>query len=481
MRKGAKAPEKLTRPVFPSLRFPSVSPISSGKGTRCEAGLLFRHCFSTSDLFVLFSDSHEKSVIFWVISSLFLSVNSFAIVTFYDIIIIINNQCRISPRDAAFLRERSVSSVKKRMLCLLCALSLLPLVFSGCGAAPTTADQLTAANAKLKAGDYAAALPLLDEALALDPGCEEAYRAKIVACTNSEPSTEDSAAEILCSCYEALLALDAADKDDYLSLAALYLAAGRNAKARDLLERGWRLYGADGFSDALFALVVDASSEEEKIAGRLTALCQALEANDQDTAVDLLLAEDWVDTMLPRRAEGYRRYSCRGAEGELRLQVGYEDGTGAVTRLWYLQGERTAFLRADANALIAAHLPTGGSGPYDAWFCEVSSGALYYDEGTFAAGLLDGDFLSQLAVGEPAPLAALWRARKEAAGELYSGEFQAGRALAAQQSLGDGKDAVVYAYNEGKNRYLYTGGEGENPEDVLFDGAFFALEWAPSW
>lgn len=372
--------------------------------------------------------------------------------------------------------------MKKRFLCFLSVFALIPLLLGGCGAAATAADKLTAADAKLEAGDYAAALSLLDEALALDPACEEAYRVKIAACTAGETAAEGgSQAEALLSCYEALIALDKAGKDDYRSLAALYLAAGQNAEARDLLERGWRLYGADGFADALDELVVDPTPDGDEIAGRIAALCQALEADDQNAAAGFLLAEDWVETMLPRRTEGCRRYSCRGADGELRLQVGYEDGVGPVTLLWYVQGERTAFLRADANVLIAAHLPTGGSGPYDAWSCEASSGALYFDEGTFALGLLDGGFTSQLTALEPSALAALWAARETAAGEVYSGDFQAGHALAGQQTLGAGKDSVVYAYNEGKTRYLYTDGEGMSADDFLFDGAFFSLEWAPAW
>ena len=105
----------------------------------------------------------------------------------------------------------------------------------------------------------------------------------------------------------------------------------------------------------------------------------------------------------------------------------------------------------------------------------------YFDEGTFALGLLDGGFTSQLTALEPSALAALWAARETAAGEVYSGDFQAGHALAGQQTLGAGKDSVVYAYNEGKTRYLYTDGEGMSADDFLFDGAFFSLEWAPAW
>lgn len=258
--------------------------------------------------------------------------------------------------------------------------------------------------------------------------------------------------------YEELLARDLFTEQDYLDLAQLYADRGDAAAQRRMLWQVLHLYPSDAYAERLERLIVERDASSEANAALIANLRQALEERSASALRMLIASGDWRSIM--QEAPEMYATRTRYRDGTLTVQIVSDDFETTVCVLdgggSYLYGRVNA-----AGALIAAAQYTGGAYEGEAAVCWFDAeNELYKDYAVTLQG--------NVCVGE---LKVVYD------GITYTGTLdESGKSQEQQQSNANG---VVYAYQEGGNKYLYL--EDVTADDFLLDCTAIGLPAAEIW
>ncbi len=292
--------------------------------------------------------------------------------------------------------------------------------------------------------------------------------------------------EQLIAAYESLYYTDAFTEEDYLALARLYLDAGENRQARDLLEKGQCLSPTSAKAELLDTVCVDINTEEAGLKDALNPLLESLASGDRDGAADCLMSEGLYEKLESRVFGGSRRYLGKAGGGTVKLEAA-PDGSGADRlRLWYFDGGRVTLMRVSTGELFIAEAAVKDNsyeGDFSTEVYTASDGSVLMDSGTVSGGIVTGAVTTELYTGtEATELPNLWAGRAELERTVYTGELdEEGHAL-AEQASGLEEGQIVYAYTEGDNSYIYMIADQEDTaEGFVFTAESFGLEPLPQW
>ncbi|MDE5746448.1 MAG: hypothetical protein K2I21_02585, partial [Acetatifactor sp.] len=256
---------------------------------------------------------------------------------------------------------------------------------------------------------------------------------------------------------------------EYLTLAELYNENNQVKKQRDTLEICFALYQDSAAEEQLQQLTVNASEEEPGVQGQMTLLEQNLSTQGYiDEAVSMLHGEEWRDTMMPRLNQGTRGYYQEQGDNSLYVRTGYDASGAFYTQVQYRQGEQvTVLLQTDVSVqLLETRLKEGQyDGVYECWTVLAASGDVIRENGNLRDGVLVGDYTAQIRWGKGEnELLPLWNLREDMEMTTYNGNFgEDGISTAAQ--LSEAGDAIVYAYDSGKQNYLFFSGQETTAAD----------------
>lgn len=382
----------------------------------------------------------------------------------------------------------------QRRIRLILAAGLALLLFVSCTpqtSAPTSeniADRYVSSMKRaascLQNSDTDGAIAAYQEALTLEPGATDAVRGLLSGYqTAADAGTDVQALQI--ETYETLFAMDAFTEEDYLSLAALYQAAGKNVACRDLLERGQCLAPSAEKQALLEALLCDAATDTAVVQAQFQALAAALSAGQTDEAVQLLLAANWREAVRPRNIGMQRRYTYAENGASLLAAVTCDASGMLTTDLWYTGTDgRCAVLRL-TNALVSAFTADSASAGYQGAFrsvcCTLSNRTIVVDSGTMVNGVCTGSLQTELYSGGKTELSALYAERETLTPATYTGALDgAGHTTEAQI---DGAPGVIYGYQaEQPRNYVYI----LDPDNLgvagfVFDAAALGVAPYPVW
>lgn len=384
--------------------------------------------------------------------------------------------------------------MKRKIMFTVALILTLTLCISayGCGSTPAAAEpeptpepvvktyesEKTAAESAMSSGDHDAAIESYEFMIAEEPASEEAMRGLA-----SAYEAKGDAAKLI-ECYETLQKMDVFTSADYVKLAGLYADAGETEKEWRLLQIATLLAPDDAYEPLMDAVVIDATRSEE-LSETFAALFDAVSGSNTAAALDILCSDEWK-TGTEQLLGGGCKYAYAADGSTLKVLTGYS-GEERDDRVWLVgEGGSVTFLRVKADSLVSVTSDYKNDAYEGAFISErlnFDNGVYFKDAGTFAAGLCDGDFTSEIVWDddeEDADLKAMYE-RKSASEDAseYTGSFEAGKAKAASQS---GVKGVIYAYASGNKDYIYaTLGEDESAGDYVFDCEVFGLELPPEW
>ncbi len=283
----------------------------------------------------------------------------------------------------------------------------------------------------------------------------------------------------------------------YQALAQMYAQAGMVRKQRDLLERNYRLTGDGPSFESLQGMAVNLKEESSSVQAAAQRLRQYLAAEEYlPEAVALVIAPEWLPTMMPKLSEGRRVYYLQENGWELVFEVGYDAQNDGLpyTRAWHYTPESGQVLclvqQGDAVQTVQTTLENGQyNGAFTAWLCVASAGAVYSEAGTFAAGVLTGEFTSLLYEEDgEIDLYQLFATRAQLTENAleYTGSFEAGLSGLNQPGVpaeGDEDDFgfAVYGGNANGNYLFYNLLQGDAASGFVFDAAFLGLTPYPAY
>lgn len=256
---------------------------------------------------------------------------------------------------------------------------------------------------------------------------------------------------------------------EYLTLAELYNENNQVKKQRDTLEICFALYQDSAAEEQLQQLTVNVSEEETGVQGQMTLLEQNLSTQGYiNEAVSMLHGEEWRDTMMPRLNQGTRGYYQEQGDNSLYVRTGYDASGAFYIQAQYRQGEQvTVLLQTDVSVqLLETRLKEGQyDGVYECWTVLAASGDVIRENGNLRDGVLVGDYTAQIRWGKGEnELLPLWNLREDMEMTTYNGNFgEDGISTAAQ--LSEAGDAIVYAYDSGKQNYLFFSGQETTAAD----------------
>ena len=329
-------------------------------------------------------------------------------------------------------------------------LSALVLSMTGCGDGMTPQEREAANLAQTGAADLVGT-PIGDALESRPDGSGEQER------ENTELEQQIRELERQCGTPDF-------DKEGYLTLAQLYGQNGQIKKQRDTLEICYVLYHQDSTAaQELQQLTVNVLEEEPDIQGQMALLEQNLSTQGYiDEAVKMLHGEEWMDTMMPRLSQGTRSYYREQEEESLYVKTGY-DGSGAFfTQAQYRQGDQVTVLLQTKESVQLLETRMEGEhydGVYECWTALAASGDVIRENGNLRDGILVGDYTAQIRWGKGEnELLPLWELREDMEMTTYNGNFgEDGIATVAQ--LEGTEEGIVYAYDSGKQNYLFLSGE----------------------
>lgn len=256
-------------------------------------------------------------------------------------------------------------------------------------------------------------------------------------------------------------------REEYLSLAELYGENSQVRKQRDTLEICVALLGDGDAREQLEQLAVNISEEEPGVQGQMTLLEQNLSTQGYiDEAVSMLCGEEWRETMMPRLTQGTRGYYQEQGDNSLYVRTGYDASGAFYTQAQYQEGQQiTVLLQTDESVqLLETSVEQGHyDGVYECWTVLAASGDVIRENGNMRDGVLVGDYTAQIRWGKGEnELLPLWNLREDMEMTTYNGNFgEDGIATAAQLQEGaqEAAGTIVYAYDSGKQNYLFFSGE----------------------
>lgn len=252
-------------------------------------------------------------------------------------------------------------------------------------------------------------------------------------------------------------------QEEYLTLAELYNQNNQIKKQRDTLEICVALYQDSAAMEQLRQLAVNVSEEEPAVQEQVTLLEQNLSTRGYiDEAVSMLHGEEWMNTMMPRLNQGTRGYYLEQGDNSLYVITGYDASGAFYTQVQYRHGDQiTVLLQTDESVqLLETSMEDGQyNGVYECWTVLAASGDVIRENGNLRDGILVGDYTAQIRWGKGEnDLLPLWNLREDMEMTTYNGNFgEDGISTAAQSE--EAGDAIVYAYDRGKQNYLFLSGE----------------------
>ncbi len=273
-------------------------------------------------------------------------------------------------------------------------------------------------------------------------------------------------------------------QEEYLTLAELYGSNGQVKKQRDTLEICFSLFQDSSAGEQLQQLTVNVSEEDSGIQEQMARLEQNLSiAEYVNEAVSMLHGEEWLETMMPRLNQGTRGYYQELTEGSLYVRTGYDEGGVPYTQVQRRQGDQlTVLLQTTESVQLLETSVEDGSydGVYESWTVLASSGDVIRENGNFRSGVLVGDYTAQIRWGRSADdLLPLWNMREDMETITYNGNFgengistvdQPGEGqIQVTHGGGEADSVIVYAYDTGKQNYLFVNREEtETTENYIF-------------
>lgn len=173
----------------------------------------------------------------------------------------------------------------------------------------------------------------------------------------------------------------------------------------------------------------DLAEVEESIREQGMLMLQNLElAEYLDESIHLIMTEEWFRTMLDGADEGSRNYYMqRDGETVLTIQAGYDETGEIYARVCYF-GEQVRVLQRQQNAvqLLTTQMKDGRyEGAYEVWTCDGDTGSIYQETGSFAEGVLTGDYTLKVHEGgEPSEVFSLWSNREGMKYTAYTGTYE---------------------------------------------------------
>ena len=281
---------------------------------------------------------------------------------------------------------------------------------------------------------------------------------------------------------------------DLKTLAKLYVEENRNKDARDTLEICYRLEQDEEAYAALQNLTVNAQ-EEEAMAEQLDLLIQNLDIPEYaNESISMLFAEEWFEAMGPKLSQGKRSYYRENGNTTLYLEVGYDEQNQKCTSIWKQTGEELLVIQQTPNTLqsVTTGVQDGKyEGAFEAWICVASTGDVFYETGTYEAGVCVGDYTAKVKWGKAeADIMSLWMMKEDMDFTTYTGKFGTDGITTMKQSSeseqkvtaggsGEGK-AVIYAYDASGKKYLFMDVAGKATE-YIFTNQTMGLKDYPSF
>ena len=291
-----------------------------------------------------------------------------------------------------------------------------------------------------------------------------------VAVIEGEPVRSDTETEIMN--YEAKYSTGEFTMEDYQALAALYGEAGQIRSQRDMLEQSFRLYEDAQAFETLQQIAVNLDEENEKIRTEAQTMQQNLELSEyQGEAIHMIAGDEWLDTMMPKLYQGKRSYFAQ-QDGRIAFSVeaGFEDGGVPFSRVWFVNGENQVTLLSRSGRVI--QLMTVGlseglyNGAFEMWTMDSANGDIYQEQGTFANGILTGDYTARVHEGQAAGDAFdLWNNREGMEYTVYTGSFDGEGKTTVEQPT-DSELAQLLKNTESVDAVVFARGEEER--DCLF-------------
>ena len=271
-------------------------------------------------------------------------------------------------------------------------------------------------------------------------------------------------------------------REEYLTLAELYGQNNQVRKQRDTLEICLALFQDESAGEQLRRLTVNAEEEESGIQEQMALLEQNLSIADYiDEAVSMLHGEEWFDIMMPRLNRGTRGYYLEKEGSSLYVRTGYDQGGAPYTQVQRRQQDRITVLlqTGESVQLLETGVEEGSyNGVFESWTVLPGSGDVIRENGNLRGGVLVGDYTAQIRWGKSADeLLPLWTMREDMEMTTYNGNFgEDGISTVAQPGEGEqnsthgtAESGIVYAYDSGKQNYLFLSGEGtEDAERYIF-------------
>lgn len=280
--------------------------------------------------------------------------------------------------------------------------------------------------------------------------------------------------------------------EDYQALAGLYQEQGLIRKQRDMLEESYRLYDDAQAFETLQAISVNLEEEDGNVKEQTSLMLQNLELEEYlGESINLISTDEWFDTMMPKLYEGSRSYFLqRNGETVLLVQAGYDQTGEPFSDVWYL-GDTVKVLRHSNNAvqLLISGMEDGVyQGAFESWLCDGNTGDIYHETGTFANGVLTGDYTMAIHDGsEASEVFSLWSNKEGMEYTTYTGNFDeqgvttleqpAAKKIASLIKNTDYSTCVVYAYDENNSRNCLFEGVGEDVDTATYTFGIEAMGW----
>lgn len=287
------------------------------------------------------------------------------------------------------------------------------------------------------------------------PQTETEYRQEI-----AKLQGDASAVDTLQEYYEQLLAMDVFAEEDYVALAAIYAAQGKQEQQADMLTRVHKLYPSMEYVEALSELIWRKDSSDTETANLIGQLTELLRAEDAPGIFLLIASEEWQSAM----------------QSEL---------VGVVTRTVYTDGNQTVQISSDIFATDILCL--SGSGELLSYEGDMQGARIV--QGTWADSY-QGAFSVSNFDAEHSLLSSFHGTLQEniCVGELqidydgaeYTGHFNEQGVTTEEQLAEVTKDGgVIYAYDGSGNRYLYEG--NSTVDNFRIDTAYLGMPFYEAW
>lgn len=253
-------------------------------------------------------------------------------------------------------------------------------------------------------------------------------------------------------------------QEEYVTLAKLYSQNGQVRKQRDTLEICYALYRDSSIEEELQQVTVNVSEEEAGVQEQMNLLGQNISTQGYvNEAVSMLHGEEWKNTMMPRLTQGSRSYYKEQGENSLYVRTGYDASGAFYTQVQYQQGDQITVLLQTDGSVQLLETSMGDAqydGVYECWTVLAASGDVIRENGNLRDGVMVGDYTAQVRWGKGAnELLPLWNMREDMEMITYNGSFgEDGIASAAQI---EESGMIIYAYDSGKQNYLFMSAEGD--------------------